>query len=95
MGHFILRFPGFYTKAVTLSFDDGQIYDRKMVEILNLYGIKCTFNIPSGRINENPDIRVQFSEFESLYEGHEIACHGYKHPFLPFLDPGGIAYQII
>lgn len=30
-----LRYPEFKTRAVTFSFDDGYIYDRKMIEILN------------------------------------------------------------
>ncbi len=90
----ILRFPEFKTRAVTLSFDDGTIDDRKMVEILNHYGIKCTFNLGSGIIEGNKG-KVQFDEFNELYKGHEIACHAYTHPHLNNLDLGGIAYQII
>lgn len=89
-----LRFPEFKTRAVTLSFDDGNIEDRKMVEILNRYGIKCTFNLDSGIIEGNEG-KVQFDEFNDLYKGHEIACHAYTHPHLDNLDLGGIAYQII
>lgn len=89
----ILRFPDFKRRALTLSFDDGSIDDRKMIEILNSYGIKCTFNLYSGCIGD--DNRVQFDELSSLYDGHEIACHSYTHPHLNNLDLGGIAYQII
>lgn len=90
----ILRFPEFKTRAVTLSYDDGNIDDRKMVEILNKYGIKCTFNLDSGIIQGNEN-KVQFEEFDEIYKGHEIACHTYTHPHLNSLDLGGIAYQII
>lgn len=89
-----LRFPEFKTKAVTLSFDDGRPEDRKMVEVLNKYDIKCTFNLCSGAI-EGDENRVQFEEFEGLYKGHEIASHTYTHPHLENLDLGGIAYQIV
>lgn len=89
-----LRFPGFKTRAVTFSFDDGSIDDRQMVEILNRYGIKCTFNINSGSIEGNVS-KVQFEEFEELYKCHEIASHTYTHPHLDNLDLGGITYQII
>ena len=89
-----LRFPGFKTKAVTLSFDDGNSEDRQMVEILNQYGLKCTFNVTAGRIAGRP-YRVQFEEFADLYNGHEVACHGFTHPFLHMLDAGGISYQLI
>lgn len=89
-----LRFPGFKTRAVTLSFDDGKTFDREMAKILNRYGIKCTFNLNSGRI-EGDDARVQFDEFDDVYLGHEIAAHTFTHPHLDTLDLGGIAYQII
>ncbi|MBR4887846.1 MAG: polysaccharide deacetylase family protein [Clostridia bacterium] len=89
-----LRFPDYKTRAVTLSYDDGKSEDRKMVEILNKYGVKCTFNLNAGKI-EGDDNRVQFEEFAALYEGHEIACHTLTHPHLNNLDVGGIAYQIV
>lgn len=89
-----LRFPDFKTKAITLSFDDGYIDDRKMVETLNRHCIKCTFNLNGGTIAGNA-AKVQFEEFEELYKGHEIAAHTYTHPHLNNLDLGGVAYQII
>ena len=30
-------------KAVTFSFDDGVTQDKRLVEILNKYGLKATF----------------------------------------------------
>lgn len=89
-----LRYPEFKTRAVTLSFDDGSGHDRKMVEILNKYGIKCTFNLCAGTVKEN-EYKVQFNEFAELYKGHEIASHTFSHPHLDTLDLGGIAYQIV
>ena len=35
-------------KALTFSFDDGVTQDKKLIEILNRYGLKATFNINSG-----------------------------------------------
>ncbi|MBE7035962.1 MAG: polysaccharide deacetylase [Ruminococcaceae bacterium] len=40
------------TKAVTFSFDDGVAQDRRLVEILNRYHLKGTFNISSGRFGD-------------------------------------------
>ena len=37
-----------YKKILTLSFDDGITQDERFIEILNKYGIKCTFNINSS-----------------------------------------------
>lgn len=50
--HF-MRYPGFLTKAVTLSYDDNTIEDRKMIEVLNGCGLKCTFNVNSGRLGDS------------------------------------------
>ena len=33
-----------YKKAVTFSYDDGIEQDRRLVDIFNSYGMKCTFN---------------------------------------------------
>ena len=40
-----LRFPNFRKKAVTLSYDDGVIYDKRLMRILDEYGLKATFNL--------------------------------------------------
>ena len=88
-----MRFPGFKTKAVTLSYDDGKIFDRKMIEILNHYGVKCTFNLNSKYLNS--DGTVTTDEINGLYKGHEIAVHTYSHPHLENLDDAVIANEII
>ena len=46
---FRMRFPEGKSKAITLSYDDGVFSDYKLVQILNRYGLKCTFNLNSGR----------------------------------------------
>jgi peptidoglycan/xylan/chitin deacetylase (PgdA/CDA1 family) len=40
-----MLFPDGKNKALTLSYDDGVQQDIRMIEILDKYGIKCTFNI--------------------------------------------------
>ena len=35
-------------KAVTFSYDDGVTQDRRLVEMMNTYGVKGTFNLNSG-----------------------------------------------
>mgnify|MGYP002513618435 CR=1 FL=1 len=35
-------------KSVTFSFDDGVTQDIRLIEILNKYGLKGTFNINAG-----------------------------------------------
>ena len=36
------------TKVVTLSYDDGVVQDIRLMEIMDKYGLKGTFNINTG-----------------------------------------------
>ena len=78
-------FPGGARKAVTLSFDDGTVHDRRLVAAFNRHGLKATFNLVPGRFGR--DGVVARDEVASLYEGHEIASHGWLHLNLDRLDP--------
>ena len=43
-------------KAFTMSYDDGVFQDRRLVHLMNKYGIKATFNLNSGLIHKSePD----------------------------------------
>lgn len=82
-----------YKKAVTFSYDDGIEQDRRLVEIFNKYGMKCTFNLNTGIQSEEScfDIegvhinRMNQDEIGDLYKGHEIAVHGLTHAGPPEL----------
>lgn len=67
-------------KALTMSYDDGKEEDRRLVSIFNQHGIKGTFNLNSGLMDQ-PD-KVHKEEIKDLYQGHEVACHTYSHPTL-------------
>ena len=70
-------YPGGLAKAITFSYDDGQVYDRRLIEIFNQAGFKGTFHLNSGNLDK--DGYVQKAELPTLYAGHEIACHGVTH----------------
>lgn len=72
-------YPGGKHKALTLSYDDGKVQDRRLVDIFNRNGIKGTFHINSGLIDRDPQ-RIKSEEFQQLYAGHEVACHTVTHP---------------
>lgn len=93
MAELSMRFPSFRTKALTLSYDDGTIFDREMVPILNRYKLKCTFNLNSKLFAR--DRRISECEVNDLYAGHEIAVHTATHPHLENLDPGVAVNEII
>lgn len=76
---FELCYPQWKEKALTFSYDDGQIYDRRLVELFNRYGLKATFHLNSGILDT--DGFVTKAELSKLYVGHEIACHGVRHEY--------------
>ena len=72
-------YPNAKKRAVTFSYDDGVIEDRRLVEILNTYGLKGSFHLNSGYIGVG-DRKVTAEELKDLYSGHEISCHTVTHP---------------
>lgn len=74
-------YPQGKPKALTFSYDDGQIFDRKLVEIFNKYGVKATFHLNSGTLGGGVFLAAE--EVKDLFEGHEISCHGVEHKNLP------------
>ena len=91
-------------KAVTFSYDDGITQDIRLIELLNRYGLKCTFNLNSGLLGK-PGIlwreeqhishyKIHPSDVKSVYEGHEVAVHTLTHPCLPDKDEEFIIHQV-
>jgi len=76
------RYAGGKHYAVTFSYDDGVADDRRLVEIFNKYGAKCTFNLFSANAESEKSNCVTGEEIKTLYAGHEIACHAFHHPHL-------------
>ncbi len=78
-----IYYPQGKKKALTMSYDDGQVFDRRLVEIFNKYGIRGTFHLNSGTLDG--DIFIKASEVSELYKGHEISAHSLTHPYLTAL----------
>ncbi len=68
--------------ALTMSYDDGVLEgDRHLIEIFNKYGVKGTFNLNGAKYDKGGIYGDMKDEIRELYRGHEIALHGYHHPF--------------
>lgn len=64
-------------KYIYLTFDDGPCSNtRRVIEILNRYGVKATFFTVGYFVDRNPDIAR-----EIVSSGNLIACHSYTHDF--------------
>lgn len=92
-------------KAVTFSLDDGVTQDIRMVELLDKYGLKATFNLNSEKLGL-PRIMIQKTgrrishhkiapaDVKALYKDHEVAVHTLTHPNLTTLDQAEIIRQV-
>ncbi len=87
------KFKDGKSKIVTMSYDDGTIHDRRLIEIFNKYGIKGTFHLNSGFLG-HPD-RVTAQELKDTYKGHEISLHMLTHPFPGKIPDEALVYQIM
>ncbi len=84
-----LMFPGFRTKAFTLSFDDGLDTDIRLAGVMKKYGIKGTFNVNSGLFSPEGTVKpagrdsipLTVSQAKELFSDpdFEVASHGYRH----------------
>lgn len=88
----VFLYPEGKLKALTMSYDDGVVQDRHLIELFNANGIKGTFHINSGMLDSGD--RVASSEVKMLYAGHEVSCHAVSHPFLERLSRTEVAREI-
>lgn len=91
-------------KAVTFSYDDGVTQDVRLIELLNQYGLKATFNLNSELLGHSGFLaregkriahyKVHAADVKYVYEGHEVAAHTLTHPLLTQLDEAEIVRQV-
>ena len=91
-------------KAVTFSYDDGVTQDLKLIEILNRYGMRATFNLNSGGLGGRFSNYIEgvlvyrdkvfAHDVKAIYEGHEVASHTVNHPDLTKLSDEEIIRQV-
>lgn len=93
-------YPGFKSKCFTLSYDDGVLQDIPFLEMINMYGVKCTFNLNSGLLSQIKyrdgvnNSRLGINEIKKIYIGHEIASHSLYHFHMENLTYKENDYQI-
>lgn len=95
-------------KAITLSYDDGVEQDKRLIEILDRYSLKCTFNINSGLFDRRTshqamlfgkmttfnNHRMPMDEIREVYRNHEVAAHSSTHPILTQLSDEDVICQM-
>ena len=91
-------------KALTFSYDDATLQDKRLIEILNRYHLKATFNINSGLLGTEKTLEregkivdwTKFHEAEiaQIYQGHEVAAHTLVHKRLTLLSDEDVIAQV-
>lgn len=91
-------------KALTFSFDDGVVQDIRMIELMNKYGLKGTFNLNSMYLSNKGIMhthgvrlchyKVGKEDVKDVYAGHEVAVHTLTHPNLTECDEAEIIRQV-
>lgn len=92
----IVTYPEWKLKAVSFSYDDGHKADIPLISIFNKYAVKATFNIPFNWFNDprRSANRIPFKDIHTIYAGHEIAGHGFKHKTLTLLKPKSVSAEL-
>ena len=91
-------------KAITFSYDDGVTQDIRLIELLNKYGLKCTFNLNSELLSKKGMLiregqrishyKVHPEDVKDIYDGHEVAVHTLTHPNLTRCDDAEVIRQV-
>lgn len=98
-----MKFKDGKSKVLTLSYDDCVVQDIRLMEIVNRYGIKATFNLNTGMylpedgVREGTNFKLKLSEAQKLYtgSGHEVAVHTLTHPRLEKLPMAEVIAQVV
>ena len=97
----LMRYPNGKSKALTLSYDDGVAQDIKLIEIMQKYGLKGTFNINTGLMADEDAVggkgRMSKRQIIDLYlkSKNEVAVHTYTHPHLEDMSPVLVTDEIL
>lgn len=91
-------------KAVTFSYDDGVMQDKRLIKLFDKYNLKGTFNLNSEKLGtvyraeyEGKKIvryMVEPGEVREVYRNHEVAVHTLTHPKLTECDAKEIVRQV-
>lgn len=96
-------------KAVTFSYDDGVEQDKRLIQLLDRYGLKCTFNLNSGFLGKKGNLqrnifgttnwvshnKIPVDEIKQVYRNHEVASHTVNHPTLRDLTDDKIVAEVL
>ena len=105
MKRYDMLWQGGRTKALTFSYDDGVVQDRRLLAIMRKNGLRGTFNLNSGFLGWRDDIirdgkavdhsHIPAAEVAALYDGMEVAVHTVTHPNLMLLEDAQVLQEVL
>ncbi len=93
-----LLYPDGRNRALTLSYDDGRVFDRRLIDMMKEYEIRGTFNLNGVRYGgEKNDAFIGADELNAVYDPAycEIATHAYTHPHLDRIPTSACMEEIL
>lgn len=72
-------YPSYGSRAVTFSYDDGVVQDERLAALFEKYGMKATFNIVPGKVENGQANVLTEEQMKTVYQNHEVANHTYSH----------------
>ena len=88
-----MLFPEGKSKALILSYDDGRTEDRRLVKLMNQYGLIGTFHLNSNKLGQISYLTK--AEIKGLFIGHEVSVHTANHPNLTALSKIDVVYEVV
>ena len=80
-------------RALTMSYDDGQRHDLRLLQIFNLHGIRGSFHLNSGFFGDPKYVSAE--EVRDKYAWHEISGHTLTHPRLDRVSDAEMIYEVM
>lgn len=100
-----MRFPGGKPKAFTLSYDDNIEEDKQLIDLMEQYGIKGTFNLIPGwfaeegtTYPEGETYRLVSTNMAKEWYSHplvEVANHGFSHKYMTSLSVAEMTEEVL
>lgn len=101
----VLLWPGAASRCLTLSFDDGTVEDVYITDQLATHGLAATFNLNPGLFGACDTLQAPYGtishtklakhDIAKVYQGFEVAVHGFSHAKLSSLSAAAAAYEIV
>lgn len=100
-----MRFPEGKTKVVTLSYDDCMEEDRNLIDLMEKYGLKGTFNLIPGWFAKEGTVYPEGENYRLVTEKKakemydhplvEVANHGNCHKYMTSLSTAEMADDML